>query len=415
MGRCVPLAAPLWLYQLTLLQLANFPETHDKIELIGGTFKLNIVHSVDEHASLVPVLRVSVYVLLSLLLEQYFLSNSSIELHYPEPSPTPISLPLPPPILHRNSSSEVQMEARQRKRDLFRQGLWSLLHRRLPRSVTVNSPEPRDASLDLSHREQDTPARASLDTSPGPTQPRQRRFSIFGESRTPPPPPEPSQTLHDKPYQTALQRVEEGRALLSTSPGLVIPPPQHLVRLAELEKANPTRRLTGDERTGLTSILGWEGKKAAVRGSMTGTIGFLRQQQLSLLYSEYVYDPDRASQSSADGSPIKFVDAELKPHTHSGARVRWVTYMYYGDGDQSLGDMITSTCSRAAEPCPQPACKALQGHERRWTHGGICVTARTEPQVPFASPDVRSQEIEMWQSCKICQESTARCSMSDGT
>ncbi|KAI9439217.1 hypothetical protein H4582DRAFT_2119766 [Lactarius indigo] len=393
----------------------NFPKTHDKIELIGGTFKLNRVRSVDEHASLVRVLRVSVYFLLSLLLEQYFLSNSSIELHYPEPSPTPISPP-PPPIAHRNSSSEVHIEARQRKRDLFRQGLWSLLHRRLPRAVTINSSEPRDASLDLSHREQDTPTRTSIDTPLGPTQPRQRRFSIFGESHTPPPPPEPSQTSHDKPYQTALQRVEEAKALLSTSPGLVISPPKLLMRLAELEKANPTRRLTGDERSGLTSILGWEGKKAALRGSMTGTVGFLRQQQLSLLYSEYVYDPDLASQSSANGSPIKFVDAELKPHTHSGARVRWVTYMYYGDCDQSLGDTITSMCSRAEEPCSQPACKALQGrHMRSWTHGGICVTAKTEPQVPFASPDVRSREMEMWQSCKVCQESTARCNMSDGT
>jgi 1-phosphatidylinositol-3-phosphate 5-kinase len=395
----------------------NFPEAHDKIELIGGTFKLNRVRSVDEHASLVRVLRVSVYVVLSLLLEQFFLSNSSIELHYPKPSPTSISFPPPAPMAHRNSSPDIQIEVKLRKRDLLRQGIWSLLHKRLPRSMTVNSSEPRDTSLDLSLREPDSPARASLDTPQSPTQPRQRRFSIFGESH-PPPPPEPSQTLNDKPYQTALQRVEEGRALLSTSPGLVIPPPQHLVRLAETEKANPTHRLTGDERTGLTSILGWEGKKAALRGSMTGTVGFLRQQQLSFLYSEHVYDPDRASQSSADGSQMKFVEAQLKPLTYSGVHVRWVTYMYYGgnDCDQCLGDMITSICSRAEEPCPQRACKAPQHrHERRWKHGSICLTAKMEPQVPLASPDTQSQEIEMWQSCKICQESTTRCNMSDGT
>lgn len=395
----------------------NCPEAHDKIELIGGTFKLNRVRSIDEHASLVRVLRVSVYLLLSLLLEQSLLSNSSIELHFPKPSPTSISFPTP--ILHRNSSPDIQVEVKQRKRDLLRQGIWSLIHRRLPRSLTVQSPEPRDTSLDLSFRESDTPARVSLETSPSPTQPRQRRFSIFGESRSPQSPPEPPQSLHDKPYQTALQRVEEGKTLLSTSPGLVIPPPQLLVRLAELEKANPTRRLTGDERTGLTGILGWEGKKAALRGSMTGTIGFLRQQQLSLLYSESVFDPDRASQSSApDGSAMKLVDPRLKPHTHSGVHVRWVTYMYYGsdDYDQCLGDMITSICSRAEEPCSQRGCKIpQQRHERRWTHGGIYVTAKTEPQVPLASPDVQSQAIEMWQSCKICQESTARCTMSDGT
>ena len=396
----------------------NLPETHDKIELIGGTFKLNRVSSVDEHTSLVRVLRVSVYVLLSLLLEQYFLSNFSIELRYPEPSPASISLPPPTPMVHRNSSPEVQIEVKQRKRDFLRQGIWSLLHRRLPRSVTVNSSESRDASLDLTLRESDTPSRASLDSFSRQTQPRQRRFSIFGENHTPPPPPELPQTSPDRPFQSTLQRIEEGKALLSTSPGLVIAPPQLLVRLAELETANPTRRLTGDERTGLTSILGWEGKKAALRGRLTGTPGFLRQQHLSLLYSEYVYDPDRASQLSADGSPMKLVDAEPQPHAHCGVHARWVTYTYYGAGDcdQCLGDMITSTCSQAEESCPQRACKILQGrHERRWTHGGICVTAKTEPQVPLSSPDVRSQEIEMWQSCKICQESTTRCTMSDGT
>lgn len=396
----------------------NFPEAHDKIELIGGTFRLNRVRSVDEHASLVRVLRVSVYVVLSLLLEQSFLTNSSIELHYPKPSPTSISFPQPASMVHRNSSPEAQTEVKQRKRDLFRQTIWSLLHKRLPRSMTVGSSEPRDTSLDLSLREPDSPARTSLDTPQSPTQPRPRRFSIFGESRAPPPPPDPSQPLHDKPYQTALQRVEEGRALLSTSPGLVTPPPQLLVRLAESEKANPTRRLTGDERTGLTSILGWEGKKAALRGGMTGTAGFLRQQQLSFLYSEHAYDPDRASQLSADSSQMNFVEAQLKPLTYSGVHVRWVTYMYYGgdDGDQCLGDMITSSCSRAEEPCPQRGCKSPQHrHERRWKHGSVCVTAKMEPQVPLASPDTKSQEIEMWQSCKICQESTTRCNMSDGT
>ncbi|KAF8264840.1 hypothetical protein EI94DRAFT_1779477 [Lactarius quietus] len=396
----------------------DYPEAHDKIELIGGTFTLNRVRSADEHASLVRVLRVSVYLLLSLLLEQSFLSNSSIKLHFPKPSPTSISFPTPTPIVHRNSSPDVQVEVKQRKRDLLRHGIWSLLHRRLPRAITVNSSEPRGTSLDLSLQEPDTPARASLDTSQGATPPRQRRFSIFGESRATPPPPEPSQTLNDKPYQTALQRVEEGRALLSTSPGLVIPAPQLLVHLAESEKANPTRRLSGDERTGLTSILGWDGKRAASRGSMTGTVGFLRQQQLSFLYSEYVYDPERSSQSSAGGSTMKLADARLKLCMHSGAHVRWVTYMYYGgdDCDQCLGDMITSMCHRAEEACPQQACKIpQQGHERRWTHGGIRVTAKTEPQSPPASPDVRSQEIEMWHSCKICQESTTRCNMSDGT
>jgi 1-phosphatidylinositol-3-phosphate 5-kinase len=208
--------------------------------------------------------------------------------------------------------------------------------------------------------------------------------------------------------------------MLSASPGLVVPPPQLLVCLAESEKATPARRLTGEERTGLTSILGWEGKKAAGRGNMTSTTGFLRQQQLSLLYVEHVHGSNRPSQASADGTLNKPVEGEQKSHTHvhCGTRVQWVTYVYYANGnhDRSLGDMITSICMRADEPCTRPGCKALRRqHERRWVHGGIRVVAQTEAQDPSASPGVLSDEIEMWQSCKICQKSTARCKMSDGT
>ena len=208
--------------------------------------------------------------------------------------------------------------------------------------------------------------------------------------------------------------------MLSASPGLVIPPPSLLVSLSESEKANPTRRLTGEERTGLMSILGWEGKKAAGRGNMTNTAGFLRQQQLSLLYSEHVYGSDSTSQASTDGTVNKSIEGEHKPHTyvHCGTRVQWITYVYYASGshDRSLGDMITSTCMHADELCSQPGCKSFKRqHERRWIHGGTRVIAQTEARDPSTSLPVHSEEIEMWQSCKICRKSTARCKMSDGT
>jgi 1-phosphatidylinositol-3-phosphate 5-kinase len=396
------------------------------MELIGGTFLLNRARSADEHASLVRVLRISIYVLLSLLLEQHFLSSSSVELHYPQPPPSPVKIPSPPStISHRNSSPEVRIEVKQRKRDFLRQTIWSMIHKRLPRSMTVHSGTSDGVSLDFLHPEPDGSGspRGSLDASTA-SAPRPRRFSIFGESRTPPLPPpvtaspEPSP---DQPFQTALRRIEEGKSLLSASTGLIISPPQLLVRLADLEKTSPARRMTGEERTGLTSILGWEGKKAAARGSLTGTAGFLRHQQLSLLYSEHVYGSNRTSQAStADGTPSRPAETEPKAqaYVHCGTRVRWVTYVYYagGDHDRSLGDVVTSMSLRADEPCALPACRALlRQHERRWIHGGICVSAKTEAQNPPASPDGHSEETEMWQSCKICRESTARCKMSDGT
>jgi 1-phosphatidylinositol-3-phosphate 5-kinase len=403
----------------------NFLEAHKDIELIGGTFSLNKVLSVDEHASLVRVLRLSTYTLLSLLLEQKFLSSSSVELHYPKSVLPPISIPSPTATLtHRSSAPDVQAEARPRKRDILRQGIWSLLHKRLYRSATLNTSDPRSASLDLSGLEPDVPKtpRTSLDGSPT-SQLRQRRFSIFGGDRAPPPspsalaPPEPSP---DQAFQSALHRIEESKGMLSASPGLVFPPPKLLVRLAESEREYPSRRLSGEERTGLTSILGWESKKAAGRGNLISTAAFLRQQQLSLLYSEHVYGPDRASQASADGTLSKQVGGEHKQRTyvHCGTPVQWLTYVFYGSGnhDQSLGYMVTSMCVRADEPCPQPGCKARRRqHERRWIHGGIRVVVQTEARDPSAALDVNSEDIEMWQSCKICRKSTEQCKMSDGT
>jgi 1-phosphatidylinositol-3-phosphate 5-kinase len=403
----------------------NFLEAHEGLELIGGTFSLNKVLSTDEQASLVRVLRLSTYTLLSLLLEQKFLSSSSIELHYPKSAPPPISIPSPTATLtHRNSSPSVQAEAKPRKRDILRQGIWSLLHKRLQRSATVDTSDPRGVSLDLPRSEPDarkTP-RTSLDESPTSSL-RQRRFSIFGGDRAPPPspaalaPPEPSP---DRGFQCALRRIEESKGMLSASPGLVFPPPQLLVRLSESEKEHPSRHLSGEERTGLTSILGWEGKKAARRGNLISTAAFLRQQQLSLLYSEHVYGPDQASQASADGTLNKPVGGEPKQRTyvHCGPPVQWLTYVYYASGnhDRSLGDMITSMCVRADEPCAQSGCKARRRqHERRWIHGGIRVVVQTEARDPSASPDVHLEDIEMWQSCKICRKSTEKCKMSDGT
>jgi 1-phosphatidylinositol-3-phosphate 5-kinase len=411
-------------HQLTLHKVNVF-EAYKDIELIGGTFSLNKVLSANEHASIVRVLRLSTYTLLSLLLEQKFLSSSSIKLHYPKSAPPPISIPSPTATLtHRNSAPDVQVEAKPRKRDILRQGIWSLLHKRLPRSATLDTSDSRGVSIDLPRSEPDVPktSRTSLDGSPTSSL-RQRRFSIFGGDRAPPPSPAalaPTEPSPDRAFQCALHHIEESKGMLSASPGLVFPPPQLLVRLAGSEKEHPSRHLSGEERTGLTSILGWEGKKAAGRGNLISTAAFLLQQQLSLLYSEHVYGPNPTSQVSADGTLNKPAGGEPKQRTyvHCGAPVQCLTYVYYASGnhDQSLGDMITSMCVQADEPCPRPGCKARRRqHERRWIHGGIRVVVQTEARDPSTSPDVHSEDIEMWQSCKICRNSTAQCKMSDGT
>ncbi|KAI0065116.1 hypothetical protein BV25DRAFT_1799271 [Artomyces pyxidatus] len=394
------------------------------VELVGGTFSFDGTLSIEEHATLSRVLRLGIYVILSILLEQRFLSDFGVELHFPKPKPQPKpklvqhSAPSPPmtPMHHRNSSPDVK----HRTRDTFTpSSIWSIFSKKtgslLHRAVTVNPYGSRGGSLDLQHHPDNlsTPPRISVDI----PNPRVRRFSIFGEARPTVPPPIVTPPDAETPFQTTLRQVEKSRALLSTSVDILIPPPILLTRLAEKEKENPTRRLTGEERTGLASILGWEGKKAGGRG-MSGTAGFVRQQRISVLYSEHVPACGSGSASSLDQKTSRILqDDEHKTYLHCGPRADWRTYAFYANtaseenADRSLGETVATLCGCARDPCFRPDCKTPRGqHERRWMHNSVRIVASVKP-----SDDANDSDIQIWHSCQVCSEVTPRCKMNDGT
>lgn len=116
-----------------------------------------------------------------------------------------------------------------------------------------------------------------------------------------------------KPFEELVSRLRDPAVVLCTSPEVRIPPPSLLVRLAEREGSqlgqttkskssdsasqSQLLKLTGDDRTGLSSIVSWSGAllkatdaagiEAAV-AEMTGTVAFGTHQSLTVLYAEHV-------------------------------------------------------------------------------------------------------------------------------
>lgn len=74
-------------------------------------------------------------------------------------------------------------------------------------------------------------------------------------------------------------------------------------------------------------------------------------------------------------------------------------------------------CGKADEPCERFGCQASQGqHERRWIHDGVRIVASVSSTAKGGNVEPPNEEhIMMWQSCRECGETTARCRMTDGT
>ena len=118
--------------------------------------------------------------------------------------------------------------------------------------------------------------------------------------------------------------------------------------LAEKERQNPQRRLRGDERAGLGSLLGWDihghskekerdGKEKERGKSMTGVQGFLRHQAFSTLVSRHVFHAEppameKGKEGEPEGEPIassSYVHP-TKPYLFTiCGRPKWRTLGYY--------------------------------------------------------------------------------------
>jgi 1-phosphatidylinositol-3-phosphate 5-kinase len=355
---------------------------------------------------------------LSLLLEQHFLANSNVQLKFPKPKQAKIlSAELPPkpsngkprpstPTRHAFSPTGIF--------SFFSKKTGNFLHRTHTISPILGG---RGGSLDLTVNP--SPTRSSED---GGGFSRLRRFSFISESpSTTKPKDDPDPT-----FSYAVARIEKCKGLLSTSIGVTFAPPPLIVALAEKEKNNPSRRLKGDEKAGLTSILGWDGKEAKAKG-MVGTAGFVRQQEFSVLYSQHVastllHPPISIPLplSSPDAPPSSFLPSSPDPSLPillPCGRPRWITFRYYSrdrGADRMLGEMIAELCDGVDKLCETPKCpfKRLD-HQIRFIHGGVRIVVDVDPD---NNVEKGSREgIDIWESCKICKLKTEKNQMSDGT
>ncbi|TFK90728.1 hypothetical protein K466DRAFT_516707 [Polyporus arcularius HHB13444] len=387
----------------------------DPFQVVGGTFHLKGLSSLPQYHALCRVLRFAVYAYLSLILEQDLLTNSHVDLHYPKHAIP--HLPSFPTTVERSSSSpDVKNKS---KRDSG-PGLWSFLSKRtedlIQRASHVAPGMVRRGSLDLTFGQR-LPRHSSLPQHPDGGF-LARRLSLLStvSSRA----SEDSNDTGKPIYAVAVRRIDSWKDLLSTSPGVVFYPPKFLLAIAELEAKDPARRLVGDEKAALTSLLGYHGKESLTRG-IVGMHGFVRHQGFDVLYSEHV--PGTSTMLSPPPTPSKSDSSSTELQfplriACGGHRRKWIHYRYYERGkhwDESLGEVIERWCSTAEDPCVHPDCHfSRSDHDMRWIHGGTRVIATVS--LPASSEASTSDDlVRMWQTCAICGKETPRDVMHDGT
>lgn len=229
--------------------------------------------------------------------------------------------------------------------------------------------------------------------------------------------------------------------------------------LAEKERREPQRRLRGDERAGLGSLLGWEmqaqyGKdrereREGKGKGMFGIQGFLRHQALSVLVSEHVPRVEKEKEKGKEKEKDKEKEGEGEPPGSSSyvhpakpylfticGRPEWRTLGYYRQSSRSAdagGDSYTLTLGEAVREwaedvghsCPKGCGMMKAEHEVRFVHGGVRVAVNVAERVrgfdvdETANGEVGKEKkrggIVMWASCAVCGKRTKRSVVSDGT
>ncbi|GBE86058.1 hypothetical protein SCP_0805820 [Sparassis crispa] len=394
-------------------------EDEDPVQIVGGTFRFRGTVSPVQHESLCKVLRLSIFMYLSLVLEQHVLFNSHVELNFPKPSfPTAATVPFP-----AGPKSPQEVKGRAKHDSTFTSGLWSFFSKKtehlLTRAANVGPSLVRRGSLELPLMHKHAAPSLSTTSDDGVT-PRQRHFSFM--STVPPQASGESGPPKQPEFTSIVKHIERCKDLLSTSPGLKFAVPSVLVSLAKKETADPTRKLTGDEKAALSSILGWEGKETLAQG-MTGTPGFVRHQGLSVLYSQHIPLPLTVSAAPMLGSSGTSTSSALQTSArpgYCGTWRKWITYRYYGrdiGADEALGEKIIQMCIDAEDACDNPDCHFKRGdHDSRWIHGGVRIVAavgrRGGSTGNFATGD---ETIQMWEACAICGKESRKEQMFDGT
>jgi 1-phosphatidylinositol-3-phosphate 5-kinase len=244
---------------------------------------------------------------------------------------------------------------------------------------------------------------------------RLRRFSLLSDNLASPLKSPHGKDEPDPVVSIFLKNIERSLDCFSTSVGVSMEPPSLVIALAEKEKRNPGYSLTGDEKAGLTSILGWS--ERASLDSATGTVGFVRHQEISFLYSKHVPSTSPSQTPASSFISIRLAPRPSIPNFSTCGRPRWETYRYYSHGrraDQPLGEVITDLCFNSEKPCITPGCVYKSGqHQHRFVHGGLRIVMNVNTREGGDAEDVES--IEVWLGCKICNGTTKPSQMNDGT
>lgn len=220
-------------------------------------------------------------------------------------------------------------------------------------------------------------------------------------------------------FTTSIQRIINSRCILSTSLRVHFPPPLLLVQLASREQGQESFKietsvdssisssilstattvkdsikLTGVEKTGLASIIGWENREARGKG-MCGTKGFIRQQGITILYHK--------RRRTEIGSVV------------CGKHL-CTTYRYYSrissndsDPDSSLGEFIESICDKESlsRRCSMEGCEGLlQDHIHSWTCDSVIIEGILNKKEDSYVTVGEGEDIIMWQSCFVCKQET---------
>lgn len=209
------------------------------------------------------------------------------------------------------------------------------------------------------------------------------------------------QTPSLPPFSATVKGIKECESVLSTTPGVIFPPPLLLTELAEKEVAAGYSDLTAGQHVGLNSILGW-----SVDHQLSGPNSFLRHQCITTLHSQYV--PKVANQPNEDDDGGQSTASWLPC-----VQRHWRTYRYYSklpDEDQRLGELVMEQCENAVKQCSTENCKfQRQAHQLRWVTGRARIIAKIHAD---SSP---TESVDMWVSCHECGASTPRLPMANGT
>jgi len=445
------------------------------LRLVGGTFTLKGVNSALQHQLLSKVLKLAIYIHFSLILEQNILSDSSVHLTLTR-SKAPRTSPSTPTMTTTDTNPEgVNFRTRYSilpssftnflsKHNLRYRGAETVDEVGNKASTDLPSvPSQQVAEASHTKTSQETPHEGHFSG-------RLRRLSLIGEKRLSflkghhrESSRERKDLIRPHPFANALKRVEDSRGHLSTSVGVKISLPKIMTNLAEKERTivtrseavdqKPVQRLKADEKAALLSLLGWDGKDAEGRG-MSGILGFLRQQEISVLISHHPVilieaqqrTPSVSVSSSVSGfSTIQSTSTFSRTGEASSTIVdpsqtkfrpcgkpSWVTYLYYSCSsgeDFLLGDWVMDIAKQRHNPCSaKPGCGLTEGqHEKRIIHDDVRIVVRVADsdyageksgdmeKQPVALKEVEENQIFVWESCGICAAKTSHKLMSAGS